>query len=1335
MCRKIVTLISIVSVLVMLGDAAAEDKSWGGGGTNSWCEPGNWAPSGVPTRDDMAVMNGTPEQGPIIDVGCDANVGSIQGPCYRANTPQQMDIIGGSLVVHGNWQWDDADDKEAQGPGTVNIGGNADVQIKGSIRGLDGAGSVTIINISDDPNILVRGELRAADNSASFFELNMSGGTLRTTGRLFWGDNGSGNFNMSGGALYVGGEMAMRGRDGADYNINMTGGYIEVGGNLGIPTSDDANAFICLDGGEIHCGDFVNPADANWQMDITYGKIVISGDKVSFVNEKISAGRISAFGGAATVEVKYDPFADKTTLRATITHEIAYNPAPEHGTINLCPDVALSWTPGEFVVDHNIYFGTGESDVNESAVPVATHVGPNSWDPPGELELNTRYYWRIDGVNDANANSPWEGGIWFFTTDDGNAYDPSPSNNQTVVPLDTKLSWTPGCVITGHDVYLGTDFNDVRDATTAVDPNGVYQTRLPAGTTEFDPCGLAYFTWYYWRIDEVNNAEIRAGEVWGFRSQSAIFDPNLLVWYKFDEKDPNTSAYDHSGHERHLGVGSGNWDPNDGFDGGSLVFDNDLGPEIPLDVLAPVSSANSPAITVAVWVNGQPGQEQGKDMPVFDGGDDSGDLLDGEYKLTGLVASGDGDVVWRAGNDTNDVLYWREASPTGWEGEWHHFAFIKDAATMTIYFDGLVAKSTTEANSATLANFADKTFKLGAYTGNNDDYQGKLDEFRIYDYALSPGQIAGLFRGADLASAWGPVPSDGQTQVASNTDLSWKPGDYADKHDVYFGTSFDDINDADTTTPVIYRGRQNLDVNYYDLDPLELEATYYWRIDEVNDANGDIWKGKVWRFTVAEYVIIDDMESYDTADLGNLIYDTWDDGFSNWTGSQLDLSYSNPDLFYTGKQGMRYVYDNALGYYKYSEIDANTTGPRPGNLKVGSDWTAYDVKLLRLWFRGTSANALEQMYMALEDTPGHVIVINYGDYGESLSDITVENWQDWRILLPDFETGGINLQNVQKIRLGFGDRDNPAVGGSGTMYLDDIRLYPPICVPEMGPAADFSGNCIVDLADVMIMAEQWLRTDVEFDAVQAPLAPIGWWKLEGNALDSSANANHGTMEGAYSWVEGHIDSNAIEFDGGRLLVEDNGSTPELRPQDQVSVSAWVNYGQDQGHSARVVVKGADDGETYSIEVDDTDTFAFLVRDPDGERYAVTSDRLYWNEWIHLAGTFDGTSVKCYVNGELADSSDDAAGITLSQDTSPLAIGNRSDATDREFAGMVDDVRVYDYGLSAAEVAYIAGQGTTAVKLTSTVNLYNTEPAGEGAVNFRDYAELMNSWLEEKLWPQ
>jgi hypothetical protein len=96
-----------------------------------------------------------------------------------------------------------------------------------------------------------------------------------------------------------------------------------------------------------------------------------------------------------------------------------------------------------------------------------------------------------------------------------------------------------------------------------------------------------------------------------------------------------------------------------------------------------------------------------------------------------------------------------------------------------------------------------------------------------------------------------PQPYDGDPEASPTVILSWRPGDKAAKlagQDVYFGTDFNDVNEATTLSPSsIYRGRR--DPNTYDPpETLELGQTYYWRVDEVNESN--LWRGNIWSFRI-----------------------------------------------------------------------------------------------------------------------------------------------------------------------------------------------------------------------------------------------------------------------------------------------------------------------------------------------------------------------------------------------------------------------------------------------------------------------------------------------------
>ncbi len=300
--------------------------------------------------------------------------------------------------------------------------------------------------------------------------------------------------------------------------------------------------------------------------------------------------------------------------------------------------------------------------------------------------------------------------------------------------------------------------------------------------------------------------------------------------------------------------------------------------------------------------------------------------------------------------------------------------------------------------------------------------------------------------------AFSPEPQDKVIDVIPPVILNWLPGGSGFHHDVYFGEDEEAVANETTENPDIYRGRLPLDVTTYEPGLLELDKTYYWRIDEVNeDDPNSPWKGNVWSFRTADFLIVDDFESYNDLNVdepgSNRIYLTWVDGYDNPEINGSEVGESNPPFIgwmiaHTGKQSMPYYYNNS-GPANYSEAIANVT-----NLNAGQDWTKHGVKTLSLWFRrfldsdpwfGDLENDPEPMYVSLANMNGPTIAVYYDDPNVT----QVIPWTEWRIDLQMFANQGVDLTNINTISIGFGYKNNPHPGGSGKMYFDDIRLYRP----------------------------------------------------------------------------------------------------------------------------------------------------------------------------------------------------------------------------------------------------------------------------------------------------
>jgi hypothetical protein len=266
-------------------------------------------------------------------------------------------------------------------------------------------------------------------------------------------------------------------------------------------------------------------------------------------------------------------------------------------------------------------------------------------------------------------------------------------------------------------------------------------------------------------------------------------------------------------------------------------------------------------------------------------------------------------------------------------------------------------------------------------------------------------------------------PANGAVDITQTPVLTWAPG-FGASHEVYFG--------ADAASLEL-KSSGNLGSESYAPGTLEWDTTYYWRIDEVNNANADSpWTGPLWSFTTADFLVVDDFEGYNNLNEeepgSNRIYLAWIDGFDNPATNGSVVGYANPPFaeqanVHSGNQSMPLAYDNAVGK---SEATSVLTYPR--------DWTVKGVNTLTVWYAGAVGNAAEPMYVVLNDS---AVVTN-----DNPDAALIDSWTQWNIDLQLFADQGVDLANVNSITLGLGNRSNPVAGGSGMMYFDDIRLYP-----------------------------------------------------------------------------------------------------------------------------------------------------------------------------------------------------------------------------------------------------------------------------------------------------
>jgi len=377
----------------------------------------------------------------------------------------------------------------------------------------------------------------------------------------------------------------------------------------------------------------------------------------------------------------------------------------------------------------------------------------------------------------------------------------------------------------------------------------------------------------------------------------------------------------------------------------------------------------------------------------------NGGLISACYSVGGVTAAAGGGLVG-SGEDPTIYSFWD----------------IETSGQTTSA--GGTGKTTTQMQRAA-------TFLEAGWDFTDETDNGREDIWQISEGHDYP-------RLAHRLSAFFPGPEDGAIDVIHSVILNWRPGGSNLHHDIYVGEDGEAVANATPKSPGIYRGRQPPETTGYDPGPLQYGTTYYWRIDEVNEADpSSSWHGHVWQFTTVDFLvlgIVDDFESY-TDDEGSRIYETWIDGWTNGSGSIVGcLSMWCPEIWHGGQQSMPFGYDNVAPPY-YSEAYRT--------LDVPQDWTTDEIDTLTLYIYVDGRwiySDRDRLYVALKDRHGRTARVVHSDPDS----VMMKKWIKSTIPLSEF--AGVDRGAITRMYIGVGDRENPQPGGAGSIYIDDIRL-------------------------------------------------------------------------------------------------------------------------------------------------------------------------------------------------------------------------------------------------------------------------------------------------------
>ena len=681
----------------------------------------------------------------------------------------------------------------------------------------------------------------------------------------------------------------------------------------------------------------------------------------------------------------------------------AFGPGPKDGVMLNQTWVTLTWTPGVSAVSHNIYIGDNFDDVNDGAAETfqinqtetLLLAGFPGYPYPEGLVPGTTYYWRIDEVNDSEPNSPWKGNVWSFSITPKTAFDPVPVDGTESVALDMNLTWAPGFGAKLHYVVFGEDFDEVSNAATGV----------LNGPANYKPGPLKWAKTYYWRVDESDGFDTYKGQVWSFTTVGAISNP-----YPADgAEDVKPSVLL-------------------GWDAGAIAASHEVYFGSDADAVANATKASA---------------------------DYKGTQALGQESYNPGRLSLNTTYFWRV-DEINDV---NPDSP--WPGDLWSFTtgnfFViddfedYDATGNQIWFawhDGLGAGAPgtpgylpgngtgSAVGDETTASYTEETIvndgaqSMPVVYDNNKQGLAKYSEVELTlteqrDWtAEGVSELSLWFRGYSASvGSFVEGPLGTYTMTGSGADIWAVNGVEADEfHFAYKMLS----GTGSLVAKVVSIGNTNnwAKAGVMIRETLNPDSSHAMMV--VTPAQGASFQrrpgtGATSLNTDSTGIVAPYWVKIERSISGNFTGSISANG-STWTMVGTENVPMGANV-YIGLAVTSHDTDLAC---QAVFTNVTTTG------NVTGQWTNQDI--------GIASNDAEPLYVAVSNSAGASAIVVHDDPAAA----QIDTWTEWLIPLSAFTEKGIDLANVDRIAIGLGTQGNTATpGGSGKMYIDDIRLYQP----------------------------------------------------------------------------------------------------------------------------------------------------------------------------------------------------------------------------------------------------------------------------------------------------
>ncbi len=234
-------------------------------------------------------------------------------------------------------------------------------------------------------------------------------------------------------------------------------------------------------------------------------------------------------------------------------------------------------------------------------------------------------------------------------------------------------------------------------------------------------------------------------------------------------------------------------------------------------------------------------------------------------------------------------------------------------------------------------------------------------------------------------------------------------------------------------------------------------------------------------------------------------------------------------------------------------------------------------------------------------------------------------------------------------------------------------------------------------------------------------ALVGYWTFNEGQGDTTADMSGYENTGFLVRENGDVawDSDTPSGEGYALFFDGMGAVVEIEDSDilqilgEITLAAWIKAEpKPDGHSDpwyNIVAKGY-----HWVEGEENSELTLRIREPQpagniesgtswleilswewadgGNFHHAANDTMLagdWETWIHVAGTYDGTTWKLYKNGILISSAEDTVGaVDVWEPWAIGATGSFAGIIERCFAGLIDNVRIYDHSISEDEIQSI-----------------------------------------------